>query len=161
MTKHSPGAIAVFHSTDDVLRYAVGREQAAVELYTQLAERCTKPIMRLTFLEFAAEEQSHKTRLEQFLAMGRPLIPTGKPVESLGISRHLPDVKPSTDLGMREALQLAMSEEKKAFIVYWKLAEATTGQPSLHQAFLGLAQEEARHKLRFEIEYERMAFEKE
>ena len=160
MVAPTPKPIAVFHSTDDILRYAASREAAAVELYTQLAAQCTQPIMRLTFLEFAAEEQAHQMRLKELLAKGRPFLPTGKPVESLGIARHLPEVKPSADLGLREALQLAMSEEKKAFLVYWKLAEATKDQAALHQTFLGLAQEEARHKLRFELDYERLSFEK-
>ena len=149
----------VFRTIDDILRYAVGREEDAAALYTQLADRCTKPIMRLTFLEFAAEERAHRAILEDLLASGRPLLPSEEPVESLGIAPYVPDVKASTDMELREAFQLAMTEEKKAFLIYWKLAEAARNRPVLHQTFLGLAQQEARHKLHFEVEYELLTFE--
>lgn len=155
MTPHP----AAFRTVDDVLRYAVGREEDAIELYTLLADRATKPVMRLTFLEFAAEEQAHRALLEDFLATGRPLLPSDTPVESLGLARYLPDVRPSTDMGLRESLQLAMTEEKRSFLIYWRLAETMRSQPALRRTFLGLAQEEARHKLYFEVEYELLTFE--
>ena len=46
-----------------------------------------------------------------------------------------------------------MKKEKKAFRLYTNLAE-TCGDDNLEKVFLGLAQEEAKHKLRFEIEYD-------
>jgi len=46
-----------------------------------------------------------------------------------------------------------MKKEKKAFKMYTDLA-ATTEDAGLQSVFLGLAQEEAKHKLRFEIEYD-------
>jgi rubrerythrin len=46
-----------------------------------------------------------------------------------------------------------MKEEKAAFRLYTDLAERTP-DPAIRQTFLSLAQEEAKHKLRFEIEYD-------
>jgi rubrerythrin len=53
----------------------------------------------------------------------------------------------------QEALLFAMKSEKAAFIMYTKLAEVTDDS-SLAKVFLSLAQEEAKHKLRFELEYD-------
>jgi rubrerythrin len=46
-----------------------------------------------------------------------------------------------------------MKAEKAAFTMYTKLAELTD-DPSFTRIFRSLAQEEAKHKLRFEIEYD-------
>ncbi len=46
-----------------------------------------------------------------------------------------------------------MKAEKAAFKLYHTLA-STTDDPALKATLLGLAQEEAKHKLRFEIEYD-------
>jgi rubrerythrin len=46
-----------------------------------------------------------------------------------------------------------MKKEKKAFRLYNDLA-STCGDPKLEELFLSLAQEEAKHKLRFEVEYD-------
>jgi rubrerythrin len=52
-----------------------------------------------------------------------------------------------------DALKLAMKREKAAFKLYTNLAEKSedNGMKSL---FSMLAQEESKHKLRFEIEYD-------
>ena len=48
---------------------------------------------------------------------------------------------------------VAMSNEKAAFRLYTRLAdEVASGE--MRALFLSLAQEEARHKLRFELEYD-------
>ena len=53
----------------------------------------------------------------------------------------------------QEALVLAMSQEKAAFKLYSKLAERSPNE-QFKSLFLSLAQEEAKHKLRFELEYD-------
>jgi rubrerythrin len=53
----------------------------------------------------------------------------------------------------QEALLFAMKAEKAAFVLYTKLAEVTS-DAGLQRVFRNLAQEEAKHKLRFEIEYD-------
>jgi rubrerythrin len=46
-----------------------------------------------------------------------------------------------------------MKKEKAAFRMYTKLAENAV-DPSVKATLLNLAQEESKHKLRFEIEYD-------
>ena len=63
------------------------------------------------------------------------------------------DVEAKPNLSYQEALTLAMKAEKNAYRMYQGLA-SSTDDPNLQATFLGLAQEEAKHKLRFEIEYD-------
>ena len=57
------------------------------------------------------------------------------------------------NMDYQHALMLAMKREKKAFKLYTDLSEATTDE-KIKKLFEFLAQEEAKHKLRFEIEYD-------
>jgi rubrerythrin len=66
---------------------------------------------------------------------------------------YLVEPESDSDLGYQEALILAMKREKAAFRLYSDLAEQST-DPELKAILLSLAQEEAKHKLRFEIEYD-------
>ena len=63
------------------------------------------------------------------------------------------DVQADQDLDFQGALILAMKREKAAFRLYTDLA-AQTDDTDLAATFAGLAQEEAKHKLRFEVEYD-------
>ena len=70
------------------------------------------------------------------------------------IADYLVEVGTSRDdLNYPDALIVAMKEEKAAFRLYSDLA-ARTDDASARDVFLMLAQEEAKHKLRFEIEYD-------
>ena len=72
------------------------------------------------------------------------------------ISDYLIEVDPEvqgSELDYQQALIVAMKKEKAAFKLYTNLAEHTEQQEYRH-LFRALAQEEAKHKLRFEIEYD-------
>jgi len=74
-------------------------------------------------------------------------------VASLGIAERLVPVEPTANMTYAEALRFAMEAEKAAFRLYNDLA-AATDDPGLVEVFRSLAAEEAKHKLRFEIEYD-------
>jgi rubrerythrin len=141
-----------FESIEDILDYAIAREEAAESLYTELADRVARPGMREAFLHFAAEERGHKERLLKIKAGELPSV-TEEQVKDLRISDHLVEPEPTANMTYQEALLFAMKSEKAAFIMYTKLAELA-GDPSFSRIFRSLAQEEAKHKLRFEIEYD-------
>jgi hypothetical protein len=81
------------------------------------------------------------------------LRPAEGQVVDLRIADYLVDVPASPNLDYRSALVLAMKKEKAAFKLYGYLA-ASTDDEHVRATFLALAQEEARHKLRFELEYD-------
>jgi rubrerythrin len=143
-----------WHSIDEVLDFAIGEENAAAEFYTHLADQSKTPGMRQIFEGFAQEEMEHKAKLEGIKA-GGTLRPAGQPVADLKMAEYVVDVAPSPDMNYQGSLVLAMKKEKAAFRLYTDLA-ASAGDDKVKATFLALAQEEARHKLRFEIEYDDM-----
>ncbi len=139
-------------SIDEILDFAIAREEEAAALYASLARTVERPGMRETFLEFAAEEGRHKARLLKVKAGELPAM-SGERIATLGIAETLVTPEPSANMTYAEALRYAMEAEKKAFKLYSDLADAAA-DPALAAVFASLAQEEAKHKLRFEIEYD-------
>ena len=139
-------------SVDEILDFAVGQEEQAAQFYTDLAARMERPWMTKIFEGFAREEMGHKRLLLEVKA-GKRLLSAERKVLDLKIGDYLVDTEPSADMDYQDALIVAMKKEKKAFKMYTDLAEATDDE-NLQTTFLSLAQEEAKHKLRFEIEYD-------
>jgi len=143
-----------FESADAVLDFAIKEEEAAAAFYNKLALKMEKPWMKEAFSDFAKEELGHKAKLLEVKA-GKKLMSAGAKVQDLKVGDYLVEVEPQDDMEYQDALILAMKKEKAAFKLYVDLA-ASTENERLRQSFLALAQEEAKHKLRFEIEYDDM-----
>lgn len=141
-----------FKNIEEILEYAISNEEKAESLYTQLADRVGRPGMREAFLDFANEERSHKARLLKIKA-GKLSPVAEETVLDLKLTEHLVEPEPTANMTYPEALLFAMKAEKAAFILYTRLAEVT-GDAALSKIFQNLAQEEAKHKLRFELEYD-------
>ncbi len=139
-------------SVDEVLDFAIGNEEEAAQFYTELAEKMDRAWMSKIFKEFAREEEGHKRKLLDVKA-GKQLAPVEGKVLDLKIGDYLVELQPSPDMDYQDALILAMQKEKSAFKMYSDLAEAVDDE-NLKTLFTSLAQEEAKHKLRFEIEYD-------
>jgi rubrerythrin len=146
--------IREFSGVDDILDFAIDREQQAADFYNGLVGTMEKEWMKKTFAQFAKEEMGHKAKL-QAVKKGQKLVPAKEKVLDLKIGDYLVDVEASDDMGYQQVLVLAMKREKKAFKLYHDLADRVDDE-DVRQLFLGLAQEEAKHKLRFEIEYDDM-----
>jgi len=142
-----------FSSMDEILDFAIEREIEANKFYMELAERMGRPEMRKVFEDFAKEELGHKAKLEA-VKQGAFIISSGqKEVPSLGIADYVVDVPPKPDMSYADSLVVAMKKEKAAYRLYLDLA-AVAETEELTNLFLSLANEEAKHKLRFEIEYD-------
>ena len=142
-----------FNSVDEILEMAIKDEQRAANLYADLAKRSRSDEMRRTFMQFSQEELGHKEKLERIKTGGEIVISDQK-VQDLKIGDYLVEVNTTRDdLSYQEALIIAMKEEKAAFKLYSDLA-ARTDDATTREVLLMLAQEEAKHKLRFEIEYD-------
>ncbi len=138
-------------SFDDVIDFAIEKEQEANKFYLDLARQMKNPGMREVFEGFAAEELGHKTKLEEIKKS--QMIQPAQNVVDLQIADYVVEVESGPDMDYQDALVLAMKNEKAAFRLYLDLANkvANEAQKAL---FLSLANEEAKHKLRFEIEYD-------
>jgi rubrerythrin len=137
---------------EGILDFAVAKEEEAAAFYRSLAKRTEWPWMIQTFEQFAREEDGHKAKILG-IKQGKLSIPTKEKIADLKIGDYLVDVEPSGKLDYQEALIVAMKREKASFKLYMNLADATDNA-ALRDLFLVLAQEEARHKLRFELEYD-------
>lgn len=142
-----------FNSVDEILDFAIAGEQEAYKFYMNLAEKMANPNMSETFRSFAREERGHKERLEG-IKKG-DIQPAMKFVEApnLAIADYVVAEAPSADMDYQQSLILAMKHEKAAFKLYSDLASKAKDE-DLRNLFGMLAQEEAKHKLRFEIEYD-------
>jgi rubrerythrin len=141
-----------FKTIDDILDFAIMGEQEAVDFYTQLAHQSVTPAIKKVFLEYAEEEMRHKAKLVR-IKEGHTFQLSGDKVRDLKISDYLVDVKSSPKMNYEEALIFAMKKEKKAFMLYMKLADEAA-DPEMKKVFLSLAEEESKHKLSFELEYD-------
>lgn len=143
-----------FKTTDDIIDFAIENEIAAYKFYTDLAATVNNPEMKKVFVEFASEEQGHKKLLED-VKKGKTFHVGSKQISDLKIADFTVDVEPTPDMDYQSALILAMKKEKKAFQLYTNLA-ALAQDATTKQLFLSLAQQEAKHKLRFELEYDQV-----
>lgn len=139
-------------TVDKILDFAIEKEENAARFYIDLAGKMERQYMKQVFESFAQEEQNHKAKLIS-VKEGKQLIKAEKNIQDLKIGDNLVDIEMSSDLGYQDALTLAMKAEKAAYRLYNDLAQATD-DANLQELFQALAQEEAKHKLRFEIEYD-------
>lgn len=139
-------------SVNEILEFAMEEEERAVVFYTELAGKSGHKYMRDVFLEFAEEEKNHKAKL-QAVKDGNSFRPSDKDVLDLKISDYVADVSTDKVENFEDALIVAMKKEKVAYKLYTRLA-GMVDSGDAKKLFLALAQEEAKHKLRFEIEYD-------
>ncbi|MGD0100617.1 MAG: ferritin family protein [Acidobacteriota bacterium] len=144
-----------FGSVQEILEFAIQKEAEAHDFYLEWSGRMEKASMKKKLQDFANEEMKHKEKLTAIKAnkLQMQALSPEKKVIDLKIGDYLVDVDPSTDLDYQGALILAMKKEKKAFKLYNDLAEMTQNE-NIRTLFLGLALEEAKHKLRLETEYD-------
>ena len=137
---------------ENVIDFAIKNEIEANKMYMELANSTTISGMKEVLEGFAKEELGHKAKLEA-IKQGNTALPLDTNVQDLRIGDFLVDVEPEPDMSYQDVLVFAMKKEKEAFKLYTTLANFID-DATLKETFFALAQEEANHKLRFEIEYD-------
>ena len=141
------------NSDQEILEFAISREVEAYHFYLALARRVDTEQMRKVFEELAQEELEHKAKLEL------EIIKTGKTV-----TEELPPARPDSeyiisddpsqlDMDYKDVLMLGMEKEEAAFRTYVNLLANINNEES-REVLLAIAEEEVKHKLRFETEYD-------
>jgi rubrerythrin len=141
-----------FGSAEEILEFAISKEQEAQDFYRRMADRAQRAGMAELFKDFVAQEASHEAKLKGVQKGRKALVPGGK-VPDLKIAEYTAPVEPGPEMDYQDALDVAMHREKAAFALYTDLAEATE-DAELKELFTALAQEEAKHKLFLEREYD-------
>lgn len=142
-----------FKSVDEVLDFAIAREQEAYDFYTLWADKMENKWIREAFKDFAREETKHKDILSR-AKQGGTLKPSEKKITDLKIADYLIDVIPGPDMNYQNALIVAMKREKASYMLYNDLAQSAA-HGDLRDTLMALSQEEAKHKLRLETLYEK------
>jgi len=146
--------LRTFESLESILDFAIDNEERSINFYVGLAPKMAEPRLKGLLLNFAREEERHQAKLMDVRHAGGKLQPfSGGKIDDLRIADFVPAVAPTAAMDVKDALLVAMNEEKAAFRLYTVLAERapTADGRTLFQI---LAQEEAKHKLHLETTYE-------
>jgi rubrerythrin len=145
-----------FRTARDVLDFAIAREQESYHLYVDLARLAKRPEVRQMIGRLATDELRHGVHLQAIKAGDAAFAPDDE-VGSLEIEENLDERSPHPGMSYADLLVFAMKKEKAAFRLYANLASIATGE-SVRGVLAKLAQEEAEHKLRLELEYDWATF---
>ncbi|MCW8935129.1 MAG: ferritin family protein [Gammaproteobacteria bacterium] len=140
------------NTVDEILDYAIEQEQLAADFYEDVAQRVETAGMKKILLDFAEEEKRHKKILLAVKTGEHELTPEQE-ILDLKISDYLVEVKTSENISYQDALIIAMQRERAAYNLYNDMAQKVP-DGKLKHILLGLAKEEAKHKLFFEAEYD-------
>ncbi len=145
----------IFNSINEVLDFAINKEIESHNFYMELADFVEQPEMAEVLTDLALEELRHKAVLESIKA-GQIAL-NEKEIGNLGITETVKDVNPDAKMDYVEMLVVGMKKEEIARRLYTDLASIVQNR-QIRDIFMKLAQQEADHKLRFEIEYDLMTF---
>ncbi len=141
-----------FESDKEILEFAIARENEAYNLYMALSERVTEPHIKKLLEILAGEELEHKAALElEITKTGRTVSTELKPPRPS--DEYILTNNPAPlDMDYADVLLLGIAKEDSAFRIYVNLIAKIYDEQS-REVLFALAQEEVKHKLRFETEY--------
>jgi rubrerythrin len=137
---------------ENVINFALEKEKEAVTFYEELSAIAKRPNAKAMFESFVKEEKGHVRLLEGVNEENIPEVSSQKPID-LKISDYLIDMAFRPDIDYQDALIIAMKREEKAVQLYEYMLEKA-GDPKLKKLLQFMVQEEAKHKLRLETEYD-------
>jgi rubrerythrin len=135
-------------NVNEIIQFAIGKEQEAIDFYTNLAGRVKLEAVAQELLKLADMERGHKHRLETLDVEAFIAVPAERP-RDLKIANYMEKAVVTPDMDWQDILNVAMHRELAAANLYKDLAEST-GDPKIKQLFEGLASEEQKHKLYLE-----------
>ncbi len=137
----------------EILEFAIAREEDAYSLYTSVAEQIEDIQLRAIFEDFARDELEHKAKLElEYMKTGKVLrrVPPSEPkLQAFFVNS---DIK----MTYRNILQFAIDKEDAAYKLYANMASQAQDLTS-RDMLLAMAEEEVKHKLRFQTAYNNLS----
>ena len=141
-----------FSSFQDVIDFAIKREEEAIESYAGMIEKTRMPGLKELLADPRDAEKKHKKSLPNTSSDKIP-APKIKDVTDLKISDYLVEEPTSPDMNFQDLLIFAAKKEKKAADLYSQLSDRSD-DPELKKLFDFLVQQEKSHKLKLEKEYD-------
>jgi rubrerythrin len=146
-----------FDAFGRILDFAINEEDKACDFYLRLAQRMKNPWTKRAFEALAREEFKQKERLLK-IKRERRVAPTFENVRDLKVTEYVTaEVHLREDMDAREALVIAIKAKQVAERLYLNLATKAKDRGA-REAFLQLAQDEAEHRRKLEIEYDDHVF---
>ncbi len=142
-----------FKTLAEAMRFAIAKEESSCLFYRDLADAVADPNTKIMFEVLADAEKKHKESLELELIKQGVSIAISPPIEEE--SSILEMDESATKMNYLDALQLAMQKEKASFHLYADMM-SKAGTPEMETVFFELAEEEMRHLLQFENEYNQL-----
>jgi len=141
-----------FVTLDEIIKFAVKREDAAYRLYKNAAEISTSIAAKKMFEEMAAEEAGHKDvfgkmsveQAEQHKATQLP---------DMKIAKYLVEVPLKPNMTYQEILTYAIKAEENSYQLYMAAAEAVD-DAKLKKVLTVFADVEKNHKIKVEKLYD-------
>lgn len=143
-----------FKSLDEILDFAVDRENEAVKFYASFALEAPSEELKQTFLDFSKEEEKHAAMLSDIFGNKAKIDSYEfKKIPDLKISDYMVDTVYEKGMPMPDVLKLAMKNEEKAVKLYQFLGDQADNADA-KKLFQLLVQEESKHKLGLESMYD-------
>ena len=136
----------------EVLDFAIRKEIDAASLYEIYSNLAKNPGVKKMFLELSGEEQKHKKMLEDCRAEDITKYEL-KSIPDLKIGDYSMEEKYDPQMSYQDALILAIKREEDSIKLYNNFVESAV-DPKIKKLFQALVQEEKKHKLRLEKEYD-------
>ena len=146
-------------SDQEILEFAIFRENEAHNFFLALASRVADPNVKKILEDLAAEELEHKAKLElEIMKTGRTVSTELKPARPTS-DYILTDDLAQLDMDARDVLLMGMEKEEASFRIFVNMIPNVHDEQS-RELLLALAEEEVKHKIRFETEYNNMLHKK-
>jgi rubrerythrin len=144
-----------FNSIEEILEFAISKEQASVQFYKDLASQMKDTATRSLFETLVRNEQNHIESLQLEL---NKLGYTVKQEEKAASSVYLWEERLEMDeqagqMSFIDALVLGIQKERAAFRLYAQILGVTKNE-QFAKVLMELAEEEMRHVLQLEREYD-------
>ncbi|MCH7558704.1 MAG: ferritin family protein [Planctomycetes bacterium] len=137
----------------EILQLAIAKEIEAYNFYLALADRVKDRQIRKAFKDLAEEELEHKAKLElEVMKTGKTVAVEQKPLRP-DRNYILSDDELPLDMDYKDMLLLGIEKEEASFRTYVNLSASVLDEGS-REVLLAIAEEEVKHKLRFETEYD-------
>lgn len=141
-----------FESIVEILRFARAKEQSSCQFYKDLSQTVSNPVSQGVFSALANEEERHAASIEmEIYKLGHTVKP--EKADEGGAEERLSVDEEAKNMGFLDAIEMAIEKERAAFRLYAELM-GQTQEGEARQIFAELAEEEVRHMIRLEKEYE-------
>ena len=141
-----------FTTLEEVIRFAVKREETAYQLYKNAAENSTGIAARKMFEEMAAEEAGHKEVFSR-IDIAEAMQQASAKVPDMKLAEYMVEMPLKPDMSYDEILRFAIKTEESAYKLYSAAVEMTD-DPKLKKTLQVFADVEMGHKKRLEDIYD-------